>query len=824
MVIAEQPTKHDSDYNREFIGRGLKEIKAFFVEQGIDAHFTYALKCPKPSKELKVKPAYVKSCRTEYLQHEIEAVKPKHIIVLGSNAIYAATGTKKKMADAQGNRFFDEKLQAWVYTTVHFAQALYSEENKETMWSELKLFVGWMKGGEEVVNQFDPPVFLVDTIEGLLKLEKKIAASGGIVAADTETMGLDPYHPDRHIRTIQFCWDVNVGGVCVPLEIGPGCYYTKEKSPAVFWQDEPLSEAVKILRRILLNSQIIWHNGKFDRIWLWMWGKRNFGAPIKCPNIYMDTMHVAFLINENRALKLKRLITAEFGYPSYDIPDKMTQDMDVLIPYSTKDTVATLLLAQKYEAILNTPDMARIKLKYEVVMRRADALYTKMEIRGWPVDASIAQGVVDTLEWELDECIYRMEQVLVNLGAEFDSKNFSSPTKLSKFIWSKEGLGLEPSQDRSIAYTDATCESLSTKEDALIHVKGHKFIKYLLEFRSISKALQTYARPMLRAAETRGLLTTSYKMAKAATGRTASGKEEGSGAAGKTAKGMNLQNIPPLFDVKKIIRCPDYENEWIVEIDFSQLELRIAGEVSSDPTLIWAYSNDKDLHTYRAQRVMGLDEEGWELLSEAEQKEVRKKAKPVNFGYLFGMSAFKFKQYALVQYGVEFSMAEAKRNRELFYEDHRGLDAYYTKQERMGVRLGYVETLTGHRRHLSDLRLNPEVSKDAQRKYKEAVRQAINSPIQGFGAELKTMALIEVDEVLDPKKAKIIGEIHDSILLRVKKSAIPEVVAQILPIMRNPRLLKELGITLKVPIDADVEAGPSLGDKKELAKWGIMNA
>jgi DNA polymerase-1 len=459
-----------------------------------------------------------------------------------------------------------------------------------------------------------------------------------------------------------------------------------------------------------------------------------------------------------------------------------------------------------------------VKKYYFNVLRRADILYTKMELRGFPVHVDTALKVKAHLEHLLSEVEDALQATIEKAGITgTDTATYASPKKLAKLIWGE--LRLVPNPDPTIAYTDPkTKETLSTSEDALIHVKNHPFVEKLLEWRALAKALSTYALPMLESGQTYGKLITSYKLAKVVTGRTASGKEEGSGAQGRTAVGMNLQNIPPTYGIKDIIRSED-DDWWIMECDFSQIELRIAGELSGDATLLWAYQNGIDLHTYRAQRTAKVTEEEWEALDPKVKKKFRTNAKPVNFGYLYGMSWRKFRQYALVQYGVDFTSEEAQENRRLFFEDHHGLEKWYGKQERMAQRLGYVETLSGQRRHLLDIHLDPDSGKEAKRKYQEAVRQSINSPVQGFASHLKTMAAIEIDSILDPKKAKLFGEIHDSILILVRKSAIIEVMNQVLPIMRHPKLLDILGINLKVPIEADVEVGPSLGEKKGVHEW-----
>lgn len=814
MLVVESPTQIDDMHGRVFAGKQLKQIKEFFEAEGIEVHYTYALKCCKP-KEVKINAKMVKTCREAYLEEEIKQVKPKHIITLGANALAAAT-KRGNLTEKRGAPYTEDKWDFTVYPTIHQAQAAYNEADKIQMWQDLKLFAKWIKYGVEEVAQFNPPVYVADTLKALRKLRKKIRRAGGVAAVDIETQGLNPYHPERHVRSIQFCWDPEYGGVFVPLALEKDCYYTDPDVRGRFWRKEDFKEAIKILRQILLETKCIWHNGKFDRIWLHEWGKRNFGKPILCPKIHMDTMHVAFLINENRPVGLKRLITSELGYPSYNIKDKMTKDLDLLIPYSTKDTVASYILAQKYADALNEDGMAKLRRLYMKVIRKVDALFTKIEIEGWPVSVAKARAVKSMLDEKLGESLDTLRGILREHGIKkIEDKVFSAPIKLADLLFTR--LGLMPNPDRSVAYTESG--GLSTDNDALVHLKGHPFVKELLNFRAISKALSTYATPMLHAAETRGRLTTSYKLARAVTGRTASGKE----GKGKSATGMNLQNIPPTYGIKGIVmQEPETEEDrldpwWILEVDFSQIELRVAGELSKDPTLLWAYQNNIDLHTHRAKRVVG--EEVFEAMDAAGKKKARNRAKPVNFGFLYGMSWHKFRMFALTDYGVEFSADEARALREDFFDDHAALPRWYGRQERQAERLGYVESLSGRRRHLPNIRLDPEGSKEARAKRQEAVRMAINTPVQGFASDLKLMSMIEIDGAIDESYARLLGEVHDSILLKVRRSKVREVAALCISIMQKPKLLAELGIELHVPIEAEAEAGPSLGEKKAIDEW-----
>lgn len=813
MVVAETPMHYDIQYGSEFGGKGLKEVRAFLEKHNIKAHYTYAAKCPKPGKDYKIKPDQIKTCSTNYLQEEIKQVQPKHIIVLGANAMYGAW-KKKGITEKMGNRHWDEKLQAYVYPTVHQAQALYNQEQKETLFRDLKRFVQWIDGDEE--NQpvmFEPPVYIASTLKSLRKLRDLIKSNGGVVAVDTETSGLNVFAPEFRVRSIQFCFDSEFGGVFVPLDLEKGCYYEEPgpdgkmvRTKAVFWDEgETLEEAIEIIREILLESKIIWHNGKYDRLALWSWGKRRFGQPIRCPHIMMDTMHVAHLLDENRRLGLKKLITSELGYPSYDISDKLTKNMSLLIPYATRDTVACLLLSYKYAEVLRQPEYKRIRKFYQKVIKKIDMVFTKMELRGWPVNLERALEAEAKIEKQIDEVEAKMLGVLADEGID-DFTEFGSPTKLAKLIFDR--LQYTPSNDKHIALTESG--GYSTNEDALVHLKHKPFISALLEWRGLTKALSTYVQPMIRSARGRGRITTSYKITGTVTGRTASGKE----GKGKTADGMNLQNIPPTHGIKA---CVMPEPGWVIlDCDFSQIELRIAGELSKDEALLWAYSNNIDLHTFRAQTVLGLTPEEWDQLDDKTKKKARGNAKPVNFGFLYGMQVPKFRQFALTDYGVEFSQDEATSLRNKYFAVHHGLPKWYKKQEHEAIKYGYVESLSGRRRHLPNIKLDPGTSKEARSKYNEAVRQSINTPVQGFASDLKLMSLIEIDECIPEEQGYLIGEVHDSVVLVVREEFALEIAKKVLSIMRRPKLLDELGIVLKMPIEAEAAIGPSYGETQEV--------
>ncbi len=562
MIVAENPTVKDDDFGRIFVGDGLKGIKDFFTEGDINlsVYCSFAVKCRRPNKDTKITGLNHKTCGINYLRKEIEQLKPKHIIFLGAGALYAGTGTKG-ITEKRGTRYFDDKINAYVYCTLHQAQALYDEQNKKTLWEDLNLFKGWITGTSEYdENKFNPPIHIADTLKRLRRVQQLIKEANCPIACDTETTGLNPYDPNGQIRTIQFCWDVDFGGITIPLETGEGSYFEDETGNKIpvdsFWTEEEWIEVGEILRDILFNNYIDWHNGKFDRLWLHEWGIRKFGYPLLAPNIHMDTLHVAHLFDENRLLGLKKLITQELGFPTYDIPDKLTKNLSVLFEYAAKDAVASLMLAQKFGKDLHNPDLFKVKRLYETIIKPMDRLFTKIELKGWPVCEKVAEQVQNDLQIKQDILTADILQWLFNKGIKeipidhvvkgkkvtklesIDASTIGSTTKLAVIIF--KCLRLPVCSDKKIAYTEGG--ALSTQENALVHIKDHEFIVKLLDWRGLNKAITTYTRPMLLAAQTRGRLTTSYKLTGTATGRTASGKELGKSKVKSHA--MNLQNLP----------------------------------------------------------------------------------------------------------------------------------------------------------------------------------------------------------------------------------------------------------------------------------------
>ena len=248
----------------------------------------------------------------------------------------------------------------------------------------------------------------------------------------------------------------------------------------------------------------------------------------------------------------------------------------------------------------------------------------------------------------------------------------------------------------------------------------------------------------------------------------------------------NLQQVPRDEFIRGLIGgVKDYK---VIEVDYSQVELRLVAHYSNDKALLSAFHSNSDIHTITAQAMTG---------KEFPEKEERKKAKAVNFGFVYGMGAEKFKLYARDNFGLSISLDEAKETRKKFFNTYPALLEWHQRQRDTVKRRGYVMNPLGRLRVLNDINSSNEYYRA------QAERQAINSPVQSLASDLMLMTLNE----LNPEfKDNLIGTVHDSLLLLIHESKVNESVDKIVRIMENP-IIEPYDFELRVPIVADVQVG-----------------
>ena len=253
----------------------------------------------------------------------------------------------------------------------------------------------------------------------------------------------------------------------------------------------------------------------------------------------------------------------------------------------------------------------------------------------------------------------------------------------------------------------------------------------------------------------------------------------------------NLQQVPRTKDVRGIYKAPP--GRLFFEADYSQLELRIAADYANDKTMLDIYRHNGDIHTTTAKLMTGGREP---------TKEERSKAKAVNFGFLYGMMAKKFVDYAYNSYGVIFTLAEATEFREKFFAKYSRLLPWHHEQEVLCEALGGVYNKFGRFRKL------PLIYSSNKWERASAARRAINTPVQGTGSDLLISAATQIHKELKGEGLKIVGTVHDSILGEFPEECKDWIVDEIRRIMLHPATMDEFGVELKVPLDCDIGVGP----------------
>ena len=385
----------------------------------------------------------------------------------------------------------------------------------------------------------------------------------------------------------------------------------------------------------------------------------------------------------------------------------------------------------------------------------------KMEHTGVAIDVNYLKELSDYMTEKLAE----LEDLIYQLAGE--SFNINSPKQVAEVLFDK--LELKSKKKKSRSTSAEVLEELAQE---------YEICEYILEHRKFSKLKSTYTDVLPTLISKRdGRIHTTYNQALTVTGRLSSSNP-------------NLQNIPIRTEEGNKIRsafcADDKENCLILSADYSQIELRLLAHVSGDEHLIQAFTSGEDVHTMTASKVFGV---GVEDVT----KEMRRKAKAVNFGIVYGQS-----KYGLAK-SIGISNDEAQEFIDKYFATYPGVNEYMKREVAFVNEHGYVETIFGRKRYLATELASPnyQIREFAQ-------RAAINQPLQGTAADLIKMAMIETDKLLTEGKfkTKMIMQVHDELIFEVPKDELEDIKSLVLKAM-------ELGQPLKVPLEVDINYGLS---------------
>lgn len=565
------------------------------------------------------------------------------------------------------------------------------------------------------------------------------------VCFDTETTGLNALTAE--LVGIAFSW-----------EIGKGFYipFPENRNEA--------QELIEQLRPFFENETIekIGQNLKYDIKVL-----NKYNVEVKGP--LFDTMLAHYLINADMRHNMDILAETYLNYTPISITDLIGKKgknqlsmrevpLDKQTEYAVEDADITLQLKEHFQKELGDANTQKLFDDIEVPLLRVLAA---MELEGINLDKTF----LNSLSEALNNDIKTLEsKIYTEAGEEF---NIASPKQLGVILFEKLKLVDKPKKTKTGQY--------STAEDVLSYLaKDHEIIQNILDYRGLAKLKSTYVDALpTQVEEHTGRVHTDYMQTVAATGRLSSNNP-------------NLQNIPIRTERGRQVRkafVPRNEDYILLAADYSQIELRIIAALSKEETMISAFKNGEDIHASTAAKVFNVP------LEEVTRAQ-RSNAKTVNFGIIYGVSAFGLSNQ------TDLTRSEAKELIDTYYETYPKLRKYISDQVDFARDNGYVQTVLGRRRYLKDINSRNAVVRGA------AERNAVNAPIQGSAADIIKIAMINIYNKLEAGnfKTKMLLQVHDELVFDVYKPELEEMKTLIKTEMEN-------AFKLEVPLDVELDTG-----------------
>lgn len=565
------------------------------------------------------------------------------------------------------------------------------------------------------------------------------------VCFDTETTGLDPLTAE--LVGIAFSWEATKG-FYIP--------FPEEKEGA--------QELIEELRPFFESEEIekIGQNLKYDIKVL-----HKYKIEVKGP--LFDTMLAHYLINPDMRHNMDVLAETYLNYTPISITELIGKKgknqlsmrdvpLDKQTEYAVEDADITFQLAQHFRPELKEANTEKLFKEIEIPLLRVLA---DMELEGIHLD----EEFLNSLSTDLNNDIAALEKkIYEEAGEEF---NIGSPKQLGEILFDKLKLVDKPKKTKTGQY--------STAEDVLSYLaKDHEIIQNVLDYRGLSKLKSTYVDALPEQVKpSTGRVHTDYMQTVAATGRLSSNNP-------------NLQNIPIRTERGRQVRkafIPRDKDYTLLAADYSQIELRIIAALSEETTMIEAFKNGEDIHASTASKV-------FDVPLEEVTREQRSNAKTVNFGIIYGVSAFGLSNQ------TDLSRSESKELIDTYYKTYPKLRNYMSEQVDFARENGYVQTVLGRRRYLKDINGSNAIVRGA------AERNAVNAPIQGSAADIIKIAMINIHKKLEKGnyKTKMLLQVHDELVFDVYKPELEELKVLIKSEMEN-------AYKMDVPLDVEVGVG-----------------
>jgi len=684
-------------------------------------------------------------------------------------------GTKKKLEENKDNAFLSKELatiNCKVPLEIDFGKAKFSKPDLDklrevfvelefkSLYSRLLKIYDQENQKQEIkaeefstADTFDKSKSKYELITDKKEAEKladKLSRKE-LIVFDTETDSLNPF-------------ELNIVGASFSTKSGEGFFIAIDPGSKIFSDGKKrlaVEDFIKIFKPIFENKEIkkVCQNGKYDISVM-------RGLGIRVENFFFDTMVGSYIIDPDQKHGMDDLSEKYLNYKPIPLssligekkdPTKIYDvELETLSDYAAEDADITYQLYEilNKEIVKEKLDRVAFDVDFPLVPVLED-----MEHEGVKIDKAALESFSKDLEKLIKDYTKKIHKTA---GEEF---NISSPKQLQKILFEKLGL----------ASGRKTKTGFSTDARALENLRGeHEIIDSILDYRQVTKLKSTYTDALPNLINTKtGRVHTDFNQTVAATGRLSS-------------LNPNLQNIPIRSEMGKEVRkafVPRDKNYVLLSADYSQIELRLLAAICKDEALMKAFKSGEDIHRSTAALVFMVDPK--DVTSD-----MRRKAKEVNFGILYGIGPFGLK----TRLGIPQS--HAKDIIELYFKTFKNVRKYMDDSVKKAQGKGFAETLLGRRRFLRNINSNNRVI----RQFEERV--AINMPIQGTAADMIKLAMIKIHLELERRKAKtkMVLQVHDELVFDAHKDEVDELRPMIKEIM-------EKALPVDVPITVDTGVG-----------------
>ena len=623
---------------------------------------------------------------------------------------------------------------------------------------QISMFVNEPQVVYTPTNNLNIEVKIVDTDKKLVDLVKELNKAK-VISFDTETTSTEEMKAE-------------IVGISLSIKEGEGYYIPTGHRAGT---NLPLDQVLSALKGPLTDPKIgkIAHNAKYDYIVLARQG-------LRVSPLTFDTMLAEFIIDpSSRSMGLKNLAFVKLGEEMTHIEEligkgkKQITMAEVAIesaaPYAVADAEVTLRLLPIQQEGLKRVNGEKLLEEIDLPLTPVIA---DMEMTGISLDLPFFEETSKRLEKRMAEI---EKQVFESVGKPF---NINSTQQLSDILFQR--LGLEP-PDRG---NKTASGHFSTSAGVLDMLRGkHPVVDLILEHRELSKIKSTYVDALQAALNSEtGCVHTSYSQIGAVTGRLSSSNP-------------NLQNIPIRTEEGRRIRHGFVAGKGnvLLSVDYSQIELRIVAHMARDEGMLAAFRADEDIHSTTAAAI-------YNVKPEAITKNMRRHAKAINFGLIYGMSVFGLTRT------TELTLAEAETFVKAYFQKFPGVKKYLDGIRKQAAQQGYVETLLGRRRYFPALQSKANV----QVKNREE-REAINAPVQGTAADIMKIAMLNIPPALKEAglKAKMLLQVHDELVFECPEKELKKTAQVIQDVMTN-------AYPLIIPLSTEARYGKNWGDMKPI--------